>query len=80
MTRTHRLYLDRGITSQGFGAFYKLAEGRLNQLVAELPRLEAEVDLLKVNNLFRRRHPWHEANTPYDRWPSLPHTDKRKDR
>ena len=30
MTRTHRLYLDGGITSQGFGQFYKPAEERLN--------------------------------------------------
>ena len=77
MTRTHRLYLDGGITSQGFGAFYKPAEERLNQLVAELPKLEAEVDLLKVNNL-SADDILHEANTLYDRWPSLPHTDKRK--
>jgi hypothetical protein len=51
MTRTHRLYLDGGITSQGFGEFYKPAEKRLNQLRAELPKPEAEVDLLKVNKL-----------------------------
>ena len=77
MARTHRLYLDSGITSQGFGAFYKPAEERLNQLTAELPKLEAEVDLLKVNNL-SADDILHEANTLYDRWPSLPHTDKRK--
>src|SRR3984957_9128489 len=47
MTRTHRLYLDGGITTQGFGQFYKPAEERLNQLVAELPKLQAEVDLMK---------------------------------
>jgi len=51
MTRTHRLYLQEQITAQGFGDFYKPAEQRLNQLLAELPKLEAEVDFLKVNKL-----------------------------
>ena len=77
MTRTHRLYLDGGITTQGFGQFYKPAEERLNQLAAELPRLQAEVDLLKVNNL-SADDILHEANTLYDRWPAMPFEDKRK--
>ncbi len=37
MARTHRLYLDGGVTSQGFKDFYMPAEEQLNQLVAELP-------------------------------------------
>ena len=52
MTRTHRLYVEGQITSQGFGQFYKPAEERLNQLLAELPKLEAEVAYLKVNRPF----------------------------
>ena len=46
MTRTHRRYLDGGITAQGFGQFYKPAEERLNQLTAESPKLQGEVDYL----------------------------------
>jgi site-specific DNA recombinase len=42
MTRTHRLYLDGSVTSQGFAQFYKPAEERLNQLNAELPKLQAD--------------------------------------
>ena len=34
-----------------FGQFYKPAEERLNQLVAELPSLEAELDLMKVKTV-----------------------------
>jgi len=37
MTRTHRLYVDGEITAQGFGAFYRPAEERLNQLTTALP-------------------------------------------
>ena len=77
MTRTHRLYLDGEITPQGFGQFYKPAEERLNQLAAELPKLQAEVDFLKVNQL-SADDILHEANTLYDRWPTLPLPDKRK--
>ncbi len=77
MTRTHRLYLDGQITPQGFGQFYKPAEERLNQLTEELPRLQAEVDFLKVNQL-SADDILHEANTLHARWPSLPLDDKRK--
>ena len=77
MTRTHRLYLDGQITSQGFGQFYKPAEERLNQLTAELPKLQAEVDFLKVNTLSADEI-LNEAGTLYGRWPSLPMDEKRK--
>lgn len=77
MTRTHRLYLDGEITPQGFGQFYKPAEERLNQLSSELPKLQAEVDFLKINTLSADEI-LHEANTLYDRWPSLALNEKRK--
>jgi len=77
MTRTHRLYVEGQITAQGFGEFYKPAEARLNQLVAELPKLQAEVDFLKVNKL-SADDVLHESNSLYERWPTLPTEDKRK--
>lgn len=77
MTRTHRLYLEGGITVQGFAQFYKPAEERLNQLAAELPKLQGEVDFLKVNKL-SADDILLEANTLYDRWPSMYLEDKRK--
>ena len=77
MARTHRLYLDGGITAQGFGQFYKPAEDQLNQLVAELPKLQAEVDVLKVNNL-SAAEVLSEAETLYARWPELPTDTKRQ--
>jgi site-specific DNA recombinase len=77
MARTHRLYIQEQITAQGFGEFYKPAEQRLNQLLVELPKLEAEVDFLKINKL-SADDVLHEASTLYDRWPKLPVQDKRK--
>jgi site-specific DNA recombinase len=77
MQRTHRLFVEGNITSQGFGEFYKPAEQRLNQLVTELPKLQAEVDLLKVNRI-STEDVVKEANSLYGHWPSLPLDDRRK--
>jgi site-specific DNA recombinase len=77
MARTHKLYLEGQITSQGFGEFYKPAEERLNQLRAELPKLEAEVDFLQVNKL-SADDVVHESATLHERWPSMHAEDKRK--
>jgi site-specific DNA recombinase len=77
MTRTHRLYLDGSITSQGFGEFYKPAEERLNQLQVELPKLEAEIDHLKVSNL-SAEEVVSEAERLYTRWPQIPVEEKRR--
>ena len=77
MKQTHRLYLEGHITPQGFGDFYKPAEERLNQLLAELPKLEAEVDFLKVNKL-SAADVLHEANSLQERWSTMLPLDKRK--
>ena len=77
MKQTHRLFVEGHITGQGFGDFYKPAEVRLNQLVSELPKLEAEVDFLKVNKL-SAADVLHEASSLHERWPSMPTPDKRK--
>jgi site-specific DNA recombinase len=77
MTRTHQLYLDGTVTSQGFGQFYKPAEERLNQLLAKLPTLEAELDHMKMNSL-SAEEVVAEAETLYARWPQMPVDEKRK--
>jgi site-specific DNA recombinase len=77
MASTHRLYLNGQITGQGFGHFYKPAEERLNQLLAGLTKLEAEVDHLKVNAL-STEEVVAEARALYTRWPQLPVEHKRR--
>lgn len=77
MKHTHRLYVEGQITAQGFGDFYKPAEERLNQLVTELPKLQAEVDFMKVNKL-SADDVLHEAVDLHQKWPKLPTGDKRK--
>ena len=77
MTRTHRLYLDGNVTSKGFGEFYKPAEERLNQLIAELPKLEAEIAHMRISSL-SAEEVVEEATQLYGRWPKLPMENKRK--
>jgi len=76
MTRTHKLYVDGEITAQGFGTFYRPAEDRLNQLNSALPKLQAEVDLLRVNNV-SGDEVLAEAQMIYPRWPKMTIEEKR---
>ena len=77
MTSTHKLYVEGQITSQGFGQFYKPAEERLNQLLAESAKLEGEVAQMKVTDI-STEEVLNEAKTLYDRWPTLDMEEKRK--
>jgi site-specific DNA recombinase len=77
ISRTFQLYQSSHITAQGFGDFYKPAEERLNQLLATLPKLQAEVDILKVNKL-STDDVVSEATTLYNRWPAMDTDEKRK--
>jgi len=77
MNQTHRLYIDGQITAQGFGQYYKPAEERLNQMMAELPKLQASLDLMKVSRI-SAEDVMSEAKTLYDRWPRLPIDERRK--
>jgi site-specific DNA recombinase len=76
MTQTHKLYLEGGITVQGFGQFYKPAEDRLNQLLGELPKLEADLCRLKVDQVSVEEVIF-EARNLYEQWPKLDVDRKR---
>ena len=73
MPWAHRV---EAVTSQGFGQFYTPTEERLNQLLAELPKLEAEVAHLKVTDVSVEEVTT-EANRLYTKWPELPLETKR---
>jgi len=77
MHQTHQLYLQRQISGDGFRDLYTPAEERMKQLNAELPKLEAEVDFLKVNKL-SADDVLHESHTLHEKWPKLQGSDKRK--
>jgi len=75
--RIYKLYSEAKIDADGFGRFYKPLQQRQTQLEEELPRLQAEVDLLKMNHLSSDKI-LSEAKDLYDRWPSLNREEKRR--
>src|ERR1035437_6198583 len=77
MHQTHQLYLHKQISGDGFRDLYAPAEERLNQIQTELPKIEAEVDFLRVNKL-SADDILHEANSLYDQWPKMLVESKRK--
>jgi len=77
MRQTHQLYLKQQISGDGFRDLYAPAEERLKQLNSELPKLEAEVDYLKVNKL-SADDIVRESAVLHERWPSMPLDDKRR--
>jgi site-specific DNA recombinase len=75
--RVYRLYVEGQLSPEGFGGFYKPLEERQRQLSEELPRLQAEVDLLTINTLSADRI-LSEAKDLYQRWPSLTRDEKQR--
>jgi site-specific DNA recombinase len=76
MKQTHQLFLDRHLTAQGFADLYNPAEQRLNQLLAELPKLEADVARLKVDQVSVEEVIF-EARNLYEQWPKMEVEKKR---
>jgi site-specific DNA recombinase len=77
MDKVYRAYIDGALTTQGFGSRYGPLEARLNQIEAQIPELQAEIDFLKVQYLSSDQI-LHEAKDLYSRWPELTQEEKRK--
>jgi len=76
MERLYRLYMGDHITPEGFGTHYRPLEERASQLDEELPRLQAELDFLKIQ-LVGREELVEAARDLYSRWPDLPFEERR---
>ena len=75
--RTYDLYQQEKLDAEAFSRFYTPLEERRKQLEAELPRLEAEVDILKVNNLSAEEIA-KQASSLYDHWQTMEPERKRE--
>jgi site-specific DNA recombinase len=75
--RAYQLYQDGQLDSVGFGKFYKPLEERAKQLGESIPRLQAEIDLCKVNNLSAEEVASEAANL-HKTWPTLKPEEKRQ--
>ncbi|MGC3990839.1 MAG: recombinase family protein [Chthoniobacteraceae bacterium] len=75
--KTYRLYLENEITSDAFGRFFKPLEERQKQLEEEIPRIQADMDFLKVNQ-FSSDQILNDSHGIQSRWPELDSSEKRK--
>jgi site-specific DNA recombinase len=77
IARVYRLYQDGQLDSTGFGSFYRPLEERKKQVEADIPRLEAQLDLCQVGALSAEQIVT-EAQNLHQMWPKMPVDDKRK--
>jgi len=77
MEKIHRAYMADAITVDGYGRQYRPLEERLKAIEEELPRLQGEVDYLKIQYLSRDEI-LAEARDLYSRWPELAIEDRRQ--
>jgi hypothetical protein len=75
--RTYRLYLDKEISSEAFGRFFRPIGERQKQLEEEISKLQVDMDLLKTYS-FSRDQVMNDANYLQDAWPDLDQPEKRK--
>ncbi|HEY4505173.1 MAG TPA: helix-turn-helix domain-containing protein [Candidatus Paceibacterota bacterium] len=77
MEKVYKLYVSDQISADGFGRTYKPLEERLKALDDQLPRLQAELDFLRIKNLSRDEIV-SEAQDLYGRWSDLLPEEKRQ--
>jgi len=75
--KTYRLYLDGALTVPQFKEIFQPLDARKHQIEEELPRVEAEAALLKVNGL-SSDHIMSEVRDLHARWPKMTHEERRK--
>jgi site-specific DNA recombinase len=75
--KVYQLYLDDKIDKEGFGQRYKPLQERLKQIEEEIPRLQAEIDFLKIQYMSSDEI-LSEAKDLYSRWPNLNTEEKKK--
>lgn len=71
------LYAARAISKDDFGRKHRPISERRTQLEDELPKLQAEVDVLRMS-LLSQEAALYEARDLYERWPSLGGEEKRQ--
>lgn len=75
--RTHRLYLEGALTVPQFKEIYQPLDERKRQIEEELPRLEAEADLLSIDG-YSTEQIMADAQALYYKWPDLPPGERRQ--
>jgi len=77
MDKVYRAYIQDEISVESYGRQYRPLEERLKQLEDEIPRLQGELDFLKIQGLSRNEI-LSEAQDLSSRWPDLGEDEKRR--
>ena len=75
--KTHELYLAGALTVAQFKERYQPMDDRKHQIEDEIPRVEAEIDLLKIDGLSSKEI-MAEAQDLHARWPIMTLEERRK--
>ena len=75
--KLYRLYIDEHLSAEAFGEKNSQLDDRLNQLREELPRLQGEIDFLKIRYLSASDIVL-EAQTLWTSWPGLAFDERRR--
>lgn len=75
--QTYQLYLQGGLTVEQFKEIYQPVDARKRQIEDEVPRVEAEVDILKIDGL-SSEHIIAEARDLHSRWPKMTRDERRR--
>lgn len=77
MEKVYRLYINDDLSAQAFGRLYTPLEEREKQIEDEIPRVQGEVDFLKIK-LLSSDDIVSNAQSFYSRWPDLEFNEKRR--
>ncbi len=77
MDKVYRGWMDNNLSDAQFAERHRPMENRMAEITEEYPRLQAEIDFLKINFLSSDVI-LNEAKDLYSRWPSLEFLEKRK--
>ncbi|MCI3133119.1 recombinase family protein [Phenylobacterium aquaticum] len=75
--KLYQLYLADGVTKEDFGPLHRPLSARRKQLEEEIPRLQAEVDVLRIG-ILSRETTLNEARDLASRWKALPFPERRQ--
>ncbi len=75
--QTYQLYLKQGLTVEQFKEIYQPLDARKRELEEEIPHVEAEVDLLRIDGLSSEQI-MAEASDLHSRWPKMNHDERRR--
>lgn len=77
MDKVYQAYIDEQLDTKGFGQKHKPLQERKNQIEDQIPKLQAEIDFLKIQYISSDEI-LREAKDLYSRWPQLDQIEKRK--